>query len=230
MPCSTSVGVIITTNHKTDGIYLPPDDRRHFVAWSNLTKDRFPDDYWRKLYRWYDNGGESTSPPISMQLDLSDFDAKAPPPKTQAFWEIVNANRAPENADLSDALDVLEWPAAITVSDLISRADRRILPRGFATARTLGGFLTGSKTVPTSLCAMWTPRTSFGGSMVVGRSSTPRPTCRFGIRSPPPIGVPVVSEVSDVSDLPMHPSTLKTHINVPYQSQSVRARSAMENH
>ena len=29
-------GVIITSNHKTDGIYLPAEDRRHFVAWSNL--------------------------------------------------------------------------------------------------------------------------------------------------------------------------------------------------
>src|SRR5262249_39176017 len=27
-------GVIVTTNHKTDGIYLAPDDRRHYVAWS----------------------------------------------------------------------------------------------------------------------------------------------------------------------------------------------------
>ena len=27
--------VIITTNHKVNGIYLPADDRRHFVAWSN---------------------------------------------------------------------------------------------------------------------------------------------------------------------------------------------------
>ena len=44
-------GVVITTNHKTDGIYLPADDRRHFVAWSNLTQDDFADDYWRKLYR-----------------------------------------------------------------------------------------------------------------------------------------------------------------------------------
>ena len=33
-------GVIITTNHKTDGIYLPADDRRHYVAWSDLTKGR----------------------------------------------------------------------------------------------------------------------------------------------------------------------------------------------
>ena len=31
-------GVVITTNHKTDGIYLPADDRRHFVAWTDLEK------------------------------------------------------------------------------------------------------------------------------------------------------------------------------------------------
>ena len=35
------LGLIITTNHKTDGIYLPADDRRHYVAWSNLTKEDF---------------------------------------------------------------------------------------------------------------------------------------------------------------------------------------------
>jgi len=29
-------GVIITTNHKADGIYLPEDDRRHYVAWSDI--------------------------------------------------------------------------------------------------------------------------------------------------------------------------------------------------
>ena len=37
---SNVVGVIITTNHKTDGIFLPEDDRRHFVAWSELTKEK----------------------------------------------------------------------------------------------------------------------------------------------------------------------------------------------
>jgi hypothetical protein len=39
-------GVVITTNYKLDGIYLPADDRRHFVAWSNLTKEDFTADYW----------------------------------------------------------------------------------------------------------------------------------------------------------------------------------------
>ena len=50
-------GVIITTNHKTDGIYLPADDRRHFVAWSDVTKEAFPPDYWNELWRWYESGG-----------------------------------------------------------------------------------------------------------------------------------------------------------------------------
>ena len=38
-------GVIITTNHETDGIYLPADDRRHYVAWST----RKPADFDKEL-------------------------------------------------------------------------------------------------------------------------------------------------------------------------------------
>jgi Family of unknown function (DUF5906) len=50
-------GVIITTNHKTDGIFLPSDDRRHFVAWSDLTKEDFTLEYWSRLWTFYDKGG-----------------------------------------------------------------------------------------------------------------------------------------------------------------------------
>ena len=49
----------------------------------------------------------STSPPIWTELDLSSFDPKAPPPKTAAFWDIVNVNSAPEDADLADVLEDL---------------------------------------------------------------------------------------------------------------------------
>jgi len=45
------VGVVFTTNHRTDGLYLPPDDRRYYVAWSEATPDEFPEDYWAWLYR-----------------------------------------------------------------------------------------------------------------------------------------------------------------------------------
>jgi hypothetical protein len=100
-------GVIITTNHKTDGIYLPADDRRHFVAWCDLTKEDFPQDYWNWLYGWYSREGYRNVAAYLAQVDLSDFDPKAPPPHTAAFHTIVDANRAPEDADIADTLDEL---------------------------------------------------------------------------------------------------------------------------
>ena len=42
---------------------------------------------------------------ICCNLDLSAFNPKAPPPQTDAFFEIVNASRSPEDAELADALD-----------------------------------------------------------------------------------------------------------------------------
>src|SRR5262249_13365864 len=86
------------TNHKTDGIYLPADDRRHFVAWSNIGLEDFAQDYWRKLYHWYAKGGNEAVAAYLANLDLSGFDPKAPPTKTSAVWEVVNANRAPGGA------------------------------------------------------------------------------------------------------------------------------------
>jgi hypothetical protein len=116
------VGVIITSNHKTDGIYLPADDRRHYVAWSDLAKEDFETDYWNKLYGWYRDGGDRHVAAYLASLDLASFDPKAPPPKTQTFWEIVDASRAPENAELADAIDALGSPNVITLEQLASRA------------------------------------------------------------------------------------------------------------
>ena len=43
---------------------------------------------------------------------MTEFNAKAPPPKTAAWWAIVDANQAPENAELADILDGLGTSAA----------------------------------------------------------------------------------------------------------------------
>ena len=101
------LGLLITTNHKTDGIYLPADDRRHYVAWSDFTKEDFTPDYWNRLWRWYHAGGFEHVAAYLAELDISDFDPKAPPPQTPAFWDIVSANRAPEDAELADVIDAL---------------------------------------------------------------------------------------------------------------------------
>jgi hypothetical protein len=116
------VGVIITTNHKADGIFLPADDRRHFVGWSDLTKDDFGADYWPRLWRWYQSGGDSHVAAYLAALDLVSFDPKAPPPKTAAFWEIVDASRAPEDAELADAVDALGVPDALTLEQIACHA------------------------------------------------------------------------------------------------------------
>jgi hypothetical protein len=139
------VGLIITTNNKTTGLYLPEDDRRHYVAWSDLTKESFEADYWKTLYDWYDNGGREHVAAYLNSLDLSTFDAKAPPPRTDAWWAIVDANRAPEESELADALDSMGNPDAVTVDMLMveigryselatwfgDRRNRRAIPHRF---------------------------------------------------------------------------------------------------
>ena len=44
---------------------------------------------------------------------------KPPPPKTPAFWDIVDANRAPEDAELADILDAMKNPDAVTLFQLL---------------------------------------------------------------------------------------------------------------
>jgi hypothetical protein len=116
-------GVIITTNHKADGIYLPADDRRHFVAWSDLSKEDFVRDYWKTLWAWYENGGNRHVAAYLAELNISCFDAKAPPPKTPAFWDIVDVNRAPEDAELADVLEKMGNPDATTIIRIANEAN-----------------------------------------------------------------------------------------------------------
>jgi hypothetical protein len=124
-------GVVITTNHKTDGIYLPSDDRRHYVAWSKCEKEQFSPDYWNALWNNYANRGFEHVAAYLIELNLSNFDAKAPPPKTPTFWEIVNVNCPPEEAEIADVIDSLGKPdangvtippKAVTIPELIAAA------------------------------------------------------------------------------------------------------------
>jgi 5S rRNA maturation endonuclease (ribonuclease M5) len=141
---SNVCAVVITSNYKSDGLYLPADDRRHYVAWSDLTVADFADGYWNSLWGWYGNGGEEDVAAYLGRLDLSRFDPKAPPAKTAAFWAIVDANLAPEEAELADALDKLGRPDALTLIDIMreigsssfadwltDRKNRRAIPHRF---------------------------------------------------------------------------------------------------
>jgi hypothetical protein len=130
------VGVLITTNHG-DALYLPADDRRHYVAASECKRTDFPKAFFDDLYHWYDNGGIGHVAAYLREYPLaqSGFDAKATPPRTTAFWEMVQIDRSgPEEAELADAIDRLRknaqgapdpdgaLPEALTVTDLVAVA------------------------------------------------------------------------------------------------------------
>lgn len=115
-------GVIQTTNYKTNGLYLPADDRRNFVAWSEVGAAQFDETYWTTLYGWYGRGGLRHVAAYLAEYDLADFNPKKPPRKTEAFWDIADAHRAPEDSELADVLDVLGHPKAITLARIIDIA------------------------------------------------------------------------------------------------------------
>jgi hypothetical protein len=140
-------GVIYTTNYKTNGIYLPADDRRTYVAWSELTMADFPEGHWLKFWNWYlhQNGLQHVAAYLASR-DISGFDAKAPPRKTAAFWAIVDANAAPEESELADTLDRIGADRnidAVTLNTVIvfargdflewlkDRKNRRTIPHRF---------------------------------------------------------------------------------------------------
>jgi hypothetical protein len=68
-------GVVITTNYKANGLYLPADDRRHYVAWSRLVKENFEQGYWDELCAGTTRVVPATSPRI--------YRNSASPPSTQ---------------------------------------------------------------------------------------------------------------------------------------------------
>lgn len=126
-------GVIMTSNSLEGGIYLPDDDRRTYVAATDLKKEDFDDAYWKQLWHWYDNeNGYGHVAALLAARDLSQFNAKAPPQQTPGWHAIVNSNRAPEQSELQDLLD--HWgddngqkkrPNAVTLAQIITRAKKQ---------------------------------------------------------------------------------------------------------
>jgi hypothetical protein len=52
-----------------------------------------------------EGGGKAAVMGYLQRLDIADFNPKAPPPKTEAWHQIVAANVNPDESALSDALE-----------------------------------------------------------------------------------------------------------------------------
>lgn len=117
-------GVIFTTNHH-DGLFLPPDDRRHHVSFcENFSKEDFSPEYWKALWNWYSdsNGAANVIAFLEQPERLEGFDAKNPPPKTEAWHEMVTQGCSPEEAELADVLDRMGMPEVMRLTEVIAIA------------------------------------------------------------------------------------------------------------
>jgi hypothetical protein len=114
-------GMIITSNYR-DALKLPPDDRRHYVAFSECRSDEFSAEYWNEFWAWYAAGGFAHVAALLYQRDLTDFDPKAEPPKTPAFRYMVTASRGAAYGELADVIDALGNPRALTIDELVVNA------------------------------------------------------------------------------------------------------------
>jgi hypothetical protein len=141
------------------------------------------------------------------ELDISAFNPKAPPKKTEAFWEIVDASRAPEDAELDDLLDEMDNPDVFMTSKLVytagtreigewlrDRKNRRIIPKrleacGYSPVRN-----------DTAKDGMW--KINGKRQAVYARSSLPK---RDQLKAASKLTG--VSAVGAVSENPLHPTT-----------------------
>jgi hypothetical protein len=115
-------GMVITTNYR-DALYLPGDDRRHYVAFSERNTEEFSKEFWNDFWGWYAIGdGTRHVVALLQQYDLSSFDPKAPPFKTPAFRHMVEADRGEMHGELADAIDAIGNPQALTINQLIEKA------------------------------------------------------------------------------------------------------------
>jgi Bifunctional DNA primase/polymerase, N-terminal/Primase C terminal 2 (PriCT-2)/Family of unknown function (DUF5906) len=113
--------LVLTTNHR-DAFYLPADDRRYYVAWTEAEPKDFGEGYWNELWSFYKNGGYEHVVAYLTSVDLTDFDAAAPPPKTPAFWMIVDAGRSAEEGELADVIEEMGSPQALTLKQITAKA------------------------------------------------------------------------------------------------------------
>ena len=85
-------------------------------------RSAFDEAYWARYWARLEAGGAEAVTDHLRALDLTRFNPKAPPPHTQAFWEMANAMRSEKESEMDDVLESLERPKALVISNIINRA------------------------------------------------------------------------------------------------------------
>lgn len=106
-------GVVITTNHLADGIYIPEGDRRYDVIASasaaemGLNSDEDKRKYFGELWEWFLEGGSHHVAAFLHERDIGQWSASNGQRKTDAHRTVVVSGMIGDHW-LQDALDEIE--------------------------------------------------------------------------------------------------------------------------
>ena len=129
--------------------------------------------------------------------------------RRDAFWDIVDASRAPEDAELADVIDALSIdedasgepvpPIAFTLAKVLEKAtelapkddhgnpERNSFAAWLADRKTAARYPTASSNVAIRQCATTPPTMACGRSRASGKPSTRSPASRSATAWPPPL-------------------------------------------
>lgn len=120
-------GVILTTNHLANGIYIPPDDRRFDVIETATLEEMGLDDeikrgeYFSDLWEWFAAGGSTHVAAFLHERDIAKFNAATGQRKTAAHTTVVASSLANDQW-LDDIIDELGEPIGVRADWIIQRA------------------------------------------------------------------------------------------------------------
>ena len=169
--------VIITTNHRTDGIYLPADDRRHYVAWSSLKKTNFDESYWDRLWRWYLRQGLRHVAAYLLEFDISAFNPKHRHRRHRHFG-ISSPPAAHRRMPSSPTYSIGSAIPTLLPCPVSKPMPKAALPIFCSNAKIGASSDTALKPAAISRFAMTPPKTGCGKLPALAKWSTPKTALR----------------------------------------------------
>jgi len=98
---------LVQMANEMEAMYWPRDDRRNYALWSDVThENKQPDDYFIGLHKgYYEVGGNEAVADYLLTVDISDFNPKAPPPRTTTWHTIAGMSQAHGTSEVANAIE-----------------------------------------------------------------------------------------------------------------------------
>lgn len=113
--------VVMTTNDWS-GLYIPAEDRRMMILHSRAAPRWAPEGYFKRLFEWYESGGDAHVSAFLARRDISAFNPRMDAPRT-ALHDVLTGGSvtdAEANSEVAASLERLDWPDGLFAAELLN--------------------------------------------------------------------------------------------------------------